>query len=343
MITMSFAVFSQTVLFEENFDDGAAATNWTALQIGTSNIVTYDFDYIAAGLDAAPNGGGLGLKIEVNTTEGAASQVMLFPTDGTFTGDYFMTCDVWMNVEGTDGTTEFAAFGVKTTSTVLPQSTGVEFLLTTEGGSGSDIRVYDAGEHLVFVEEPVGEYNYVYADQVNGQNVSWSDDGGNPVSSPIYGQSFTGDNNSNQWLSMTVQVTADSVFFSVSDIRWAQVLSAPVDGNIEIGYMDMWSSLAAEPCFIIYDNIKVTAGNSGVNNIVSNNVSLYPNPATDLLNVTVKENSTFELIDITGKTVLNRMIEGTSTINISRLSSGMYLAKVTSESGVTEISKVLVK
>ncbi len=335
MITMSVAVFSQTVLFEENFDDGTtAATSLTVSELGSNNTVAYDFDYIAAGIDAAPNGGGLGLKIDVNTAALDGGQVMFFPTDGTFTGEYFMECDLWFNWEGVDGTTEFAGVGVKSTSTVIPNVTGVEFFLTGDGGSGSDIRGYVDG-----VQQTAADFPNYYADIEWGQNLLSSDG-----MSDYYSQAWEGDNYGNQWLSLTVQVTTDSVFYNVNGYRWVQIPSAAAEGNIEFGYADWFSgSIADNTVFCVFDNVKVTAGTAGVNNIVSNNVSLYPNPATDLLNVTVKENSTFELIDITGKTVLSRMIEGTSTINISKLSSGMYLAKVTSESGVTEISKVLVK
>ena len=335
MITMSVAVFSQTVLFEENFDDGTtAATSLTVSELGSNNVVDYAFDYIAAGIEAAPGGGGLGLKIDANTAALDGGSVMFYPTDGTFTGEYFLTCDLWFNYVGTESTTEAATVGVKTTSTALPQTTGVEVLLTGDGGSGDDIRLYVDG--LPQYSEDFPDY---WADLEWGQNVSSSDG-----VSDIYGAAFEGDLNGNQWLSLTVQVTTDSVFYFVNGQRWVQLPSAAAEGNVSFGYQDLFTgSIADNTVFGLFDNIKVTAGTVGVKNIVSNNVSLYPNPATDLLNVTVKENSTFELIDITGKTVLSRMVEGTSSINISKLSSGMYLAKVTSESGLTEISKVLVK
>ncbi len=335
MITFTVSAFSQTVLFEENFDDGTtAATSLTVTGLGSNNVVAYDFDYITAGIEAAPGGGGLGLRIDVNTAALDGGQVMFFPTDGTFSGEYFMTCDLWMNWVGADGTTEFAGVGVKSTGTDIPNLSGVEFFLTGDGGSGSDIRGYVDG-----VQQTATDFPDYYADLEWGQNTISSDG-----MSDIYSQSWEGDYNGNQWLSLTVQVTTDSVFYSVNGYRWVQIPSAAAEGNVSFGYADWFSgSIGDNTIFALFDNIKVTAGTSGVENIVSNNVSLYPNPATDLLNVTVKENSTFELIDITGKTVLLRTVEGTSSINISKLSSGMYLAKVTSESGLTEISKVLVK
>ncbi len=53
-----------------------------------------------------------------------------------------------------------------------------------------------------------------WADLEWGQNVSSSDG-----VSDIYGAAFEGDLNGNQWLSLTVQVTTDSVFYFVNGQR----------------------------------------------------------------------------------------------------------------------------
>jgi len=88
----------------------------------------------------------------------------------------------------------------------------------------------------------------------------------------------------------------------------------------------------------------VKGGALSVNDIKSSNTAkLYPIPATNILNVRVNEVSTFELINTIGQTVQKRVVEGTSTIEISNLSPGMYLARITSKNGQVEIHKVLIK
>ncbi len=71
---------------------------------------------------------------------------------------------------------------------------------------------------------------------------------------------------------------------------------------------------------------------------VSNNVRLYPNPATDNLLVTVPElsnsNTTVSFMDITGRTAYSTLVQfspaGNAFINTSSLTAGVYIIKITS-------------
>jgi len=325
MVIMAVAVNAQ--LFTENFDDGIASTRWTVVEEGTSNVYNLAFDYVGAGLEAAPNGGGLGFKIEVNTTEGVASQVLAFPTDKTFTGKYTLSFDCWMNWTGTDGTTEFALFGVQHTDTEVPNITGLDLAITGDGGSSRDVRLYAEGVEINV--DPVDSTAvYVNATQ-------------NFTAEPY---TLLGDYAGMQWLQVDVKVTADSAFFFVNDALWVKYPKL-TDGNILLGYMDLFSSLAADGNnWIVYDNVVVTDDEVGVNTIQHKElVSLYPNPATDVLNVVVTNTSSLELINTVGQIVKRTIVNGTSTVDVSNLTPGMYLAKVTSMNGQVEVHKILVK
>ena len=59
----------------------------------------------------------------------------------------------------------------------------------------------------------------------------------------------------------------------------------------------------------------------------NNNVTIYPNPAKDILYVRVKTKSGISLRDITGKTLVAAVIENTGSINIARLAEGFYFLK----------------
>lgn len=63
-----------------------------------------------------------------------------------------------------------------------------------------------------------------------------------------------------------------------------------------------------------------------------NAIRFYPNPTTGLLNITLVEDSTVSVIDLTGKQVINKNLKlGDATIDMSSLTKGMYLIQVTGE------------
>ncbi|MBN2485784.1 MAG: carbohydrate-binding protein [Bacteroidales bacterium] len=65
-----------------------------------------------------------------------------------------------------------------------------------------------------------------------------------------------------------------------------------------------------------------------------NNISFYPNPATDVLNVSVGEGqANFQIYDLNGKLLLGQDVEGNETIDISSLKQGVYIIKATNSNG----------
>ena len=70
---------------------------------------------------------------------------------------------------------------------------------------------------------------------------------------------------------------------------------------------------------------------------------LYPNPASDRINITSKSvSATVEIYNITGKRVLSKNLRlGDNMVNIASLKSGVYLARLVSESNV-ETKKLII-
>ena len=91
---------------------------------------------------------------------------------------------------------------------------------------------------------------------------------------------------------------------------------------------------AADMYYIWFDDITVTEG-VGVNN-VDNNVSIYPNPATEVLNVNANSNiQSVEVMNIMGQTIQSINANDNYTqINISNLANGVYMLRVNTENGV---------
>ncbi|MEN8155904.1 MAG: T9SS type A sorting domain-containing protein [Bacteroidota bacterium] len=337
---MAVAAFAQTeyVVFEENFDDAAADLRWTIGESSADNSSDFKFDYISAGIPAAPNGGGLGVKFESNIADGEGTQIHAFPVDQSFSGHYILQVDLWMATDTSgSGTTEFAVLGVMHTDEIIPSNNGYEFAFTGENGSARDIRVVEEGIELR-ADDGEGGYRL----DTDGALTQNNDD-----LSP-YSNAYEGDMPFGKWLTLTVEVSPDDLIWKVNDTLWVSMAPAfTQDGNISIGYAD-WFSSVADPTgsmFGLYDNVKVTKiAGVGVEDVTLNRVSVYPNPASGIINVVVSERSSLELINSIGQTVQRNVVDaGQTTVNISDVRQGIYFARFTSESGSVEIHKVVVK
>lgn len=67
------------------------------------------------------------------------------------------------------------------------------------------------------------------------------------------------------------------------------------------------------------------------NNILKENISIYPVPVSDILNINIKgfASANIMLQDLTGKTIVLKKVSGTENqLNLSDISSGFYIVKV---------------
>ena len=92
--------------------------------------------------------------------------------------------------------------------------------------------------------------------------------------------------------------------------------------------------------------VDVTFVGSINKNVINNNVSIYPNPTSGLLNILVSENSTVQLIDVTGKEVLLQTTLNAyekQEMNVSNFANGVYMMKIFNNNSVTVKKVVLNK
>jgi Secretion system C-terminal sorting domain/Fibronectin type III domain len=83
--------------------------------------------------------------------------------------------------------------------------------------------------------------------------------------------------------------------------------------------------------FIFIDTFSVTAQLSN-DKFDSNSISIFPNPATDILNINGVEGITSLVInDINGRTI--KTVSNATSINISDLNAGVYFVNITTENG----------
>lgn len=96
--------------------------------------------------------------------------------------------------------------------------------------------------------------------------------------------------------------------------------------------------------YLILDDISVVNGVASTNDNTLAKLAVYPNPANDVVNVTVDAAiSNVVVADLNGRTVKNAKFNGVSeaSVNISDLSAGVYMMTVSSDKG--SITKKIVK
>lgn len=89
-------------------------------------------------------------------------------------------------------------------------------------------------------------------------------------------------------------------------------------------------------------NFTVTVPPLGVNEVEQNKIRVYPNPVADLLNIYgLQETSDVAIYNLIGQEVLRvNKFDGQSNINVSSLSPGTYLVKVSADAK-TETYKII--
>lgn len=76
-----------------------------------------------------------------------------------------------------------------------------------------------------------------------------------------------------------------------------------------------------------------------------NKLILYPNPATNIINIAFKDIQQVSITDVTGRLLLNRQLGGISNtqLNISSIGKGIFFVRVISKDGSSETKKLVVQ
>ncbi len=146
------------------------------------------------------------------------------------------------------------------------------------------------------------------------------------------------------WVSTTGTAVADftkisaGAYITTPNITWVEYtynLAASYDGlpvyvGIKCTSPDMFG--------FAVDDFSVTAVTLGTEGFFASNYAVYPNPASSVLNISSKNTTVFnqvQLTDINGRIVKSEKNTGviTTQINIADLNAGVYFLKVTSDLG----------
>jgi|ERR1700757_3073937 len=96
---------------------------------------------------------------------------------------------------------------------------------------------------------------------------------------------------------------------------------------------------------MVYINVKNNATAISTYNTQNSTLSIYPNPTQNnfTVEVSTNEKQTLQVYDVNGKQVLTQTITGTTNIDVSNLSQGVYNISITNSAGVTNKRIVIVK
>jgi hypothetical protein len=88
----------------------------------------------------------------------------------------------------------------------------------------------------------------------------------------------------------------------------------------------------------------VTISTSGIEEQTASNFTIFPNPASDLLTLNnLAIGTSIEIKDMTGKTVLEKMVNSTEmTLDIHTLINGIYFIQVTTNSTIIGSKKLAI-
>ncbi|MBQ9546644.1 MAG: T9SS type A sorting domain-containing protein [Bacteroidales bacterium] len=81
-------------------------------------------------------------------------------------------------------------------------------------------------------------------------------------------------------------------------------------------------------------------GTSAINSVSMANISIYPNPAHNMIRVNGASINSLEVMDLTGRKVLRN--EGVNTIDLSGLNNGVYMLRINANEGVA-VRKIVKK
>lgn len=111
--------------------------------------------------------------------------------------------------------------------------------------------------------------------------------------------------------------------------------------NLDFGGQEIYIAFVHNNCSDVFrinlDDINITAGTSGVEESELSQVSIYPNPATTMLNVRAENFREVQIINFLGQVVYSANItDNEFQINVSNLSNGVYFVRLNGETTTTQ-------
>ncbi|HTB84409.1 MAG TPA: GH25 family lysozyme [Candidatus Sulfotelmatobacter sp.] len=276
----------QTTVFSDNFDVNTA-TNWTLNASSSDTAATFNYDYSAVGIPSAPNstnGTTRGLRMQANLANGVVAALSLSPTNRSFSGDYRVHFDAWINVNGPlpgggAGSTLFLTGGLGTSGTRTEwngsgsTADGFYFACDGDGGvspsltgindytvlTGTTLQGSSSGYYLAGTDSTArGFANLYYQSAITNshapptlQQEDYPSQSTNALDPGKFGFA---------WHDVLVSKRGSTVDWVIDGIRFAVISNATFTAsNVFVGHWDGFASLSANNAinFSLVDNVRV--------------------------------------------------------------------------------------
>jgi hypothetical protein len=268
-------------LFADDFETNSM-TNWNVLWGAANGVADYTVDFswdygatlftfngVNALIPPAPNspdGSSRGVKLTANDndTNGFAAAVNLYPKHPSFSGNFVLKFDLWINYPGnavgagSTGSTEFAQCGLNHLGTNAnwpsgAPSDGIWFAVDGEGGTAADYRAYVGSSNGAPTDLSALPANSGLAATNNSAAIFLNlfpatrfESAGAPGKG---------------WVEVELRQFNQQITWLLDGVVVAQRTNASgyINGTIMLGLMDPFSSIAnpARDSFALFDNVRV--------------------------------------------------------------------------------------
>lgn len=318
-------------LFHEDFNDYNAASRWTVNASPGDHPVDLAYDYAWIGIPPAPNSGGntVGAKLQANATGDVFGGVSISPTGASFSGDYILRFDLWLNYNGPvngggSGSTQATGAGLMTSGST-PQWPGgtqdsVWFAVTGDGGSSVDYRAYSPAAGTGYADDSGVFAAGTTAGVRNGGHPYYAGFGGEaapPLQLEYYPQQTGVSDAGSQgfaWRDVEIKKQGDIVTCKIDGLLIATVDAgglATGGANLSLNQSDINASSsgdfnAPDLLFGLIDNVRVEAFTVAVNATASTPTAAEEGPVEGGFTLT-------RTGDIGAPLAVDYTVEGTAT------------------------------
>ncbi len=152
-----------------------------------------------------------------------------------------------------------------------------------------------------------------------------------------------------QWIKVETLInpTKTSSHMAIGAFKSNQLIFE--DDEIVYSHDIIFPPLTAQSVYYLIDNISLTeiADTTSIGDINNANITIYPNPVINHLNInnkTIKGSFQIAISDATGRLIQNEQFSGigTHTLNLSGLAKGIYYCRVMQGEEVVVVEKVVV-
>lgn len=149
-------------------------------------------------------------------------------------------------------------------------------------------------------------------------------------------------NYAGEYYSVYVTTTAapdeslEAVYSDSTTATWEQQIVNLADYAGQTVYIAFRHHNCTDKYALAVDKIRVgVAGseNEGIDNAAAIDINIYPNPASEVINIAAEGVRLVEMLDVNGRVVLESRIGG--ALDLSSLASGVYMVRVTTDAGVS--------